>query len=234
MSMNRFNGVTLLFPPFFPGITYLQAMFDTIRQSGGQETWFPGLRWARQPRSGRGSGPLCPSVPPSLPQHPRGPEQGLGLPRATCHLLLHPLKSCQGCREAALASGACCQLFSLATGLPTAASGGGRAAAWVWAAGSSPGVTLRGAGSRRATRRGRCRRGPGGPHIGPGARSPRTHRAGAPRQPGRPPAAAVHSPPHSAEYWSPQSPDCGLQPPPAGASCCCRCCSSCLSRDSGE
>lgn len=85
------------------------------------------------------------------------------------------------------------------------------------------------------TARGRCgRRGPGGP--APQPRGPPFPRPCLPRGPGRPgrPPAAAHSPPHSTEYWSPQSPDCGLQPPPAGASCCCRCCSSCLSSDSGE
>lgn len=121
--------------------------------------------------------------------------------------------------QGTLAPGTRCQVFT--HHLPNSAAGGERATAWVGAAGSGPAGpqaepapaehTLKPAMESPAE--------PAAPRLGP--------------TPG--PPAAAHSPLHSAEYWSPQSPDCGLQPPPpAGASCCCRCCSSCLSRDSGE
>lgn len=69
------------------------------------------------------------SVGTSLGSH--SPRGGRGLPWNTCHLLLHPFNSYEDCGEAALASGACCQLFSLFTALPKAASAEGRTAAWV-------------------------------------------------------------------------------------------------------
>lgn len=170
-------------------------------------------------------------VRPPLPR-PFGilgrPAAGTGLPRATCHLLRHPSNSC----------------FKLRRGRP-----GPRSMLSAHFSTRRPAQRRLQEGARRRgwQRREAARQDPWLSRLPRIARCSRRHEARATRTPARDPSpaappprptrtpAAAHSPPHSAEYWSPQSPDCGLQPPPpAGASCCCRCCSSCLSRESGE